>query len=80
MREGGFDQFAKNVKSLPRDERSVIIRSYFSGAYSYSLPQAMPGYFSTQLLQTMESFVKEYQNNGYQSYGDVVTKHSLDLR
>lgn len=80
MREGGFDQFAKNVKSLPRDERSVIIRSYFSGAYSYSLPQALPGYFSTQLLQTMESFVKEYQNNGYQSYGDVVTKHSLDLR
>jgi hypothetical protein len=80
MREGGFDRFAENVKRLPRDERSVIIRSYFSGAYGLSLPQALPGYFSTQLLQTMESFVKEYQSDGYQTYADVVNKHSLDLR
>jgi hypothetical protein len=80
MREGGFDRFAENVRLLPRDERSVIIRSYFSGAYGYSHPQAMPGYYSTQLLQTMESLVKEYASGGYQTYADVVNKHSLDLR
>ena len=80
MREGGFDRFAQTVKSLPRNERSVIIRSYFSGAYGYAFPQALPGYFSAQLLQTMDSFVKEYTSNGYQSYGDLITKHALDLR
>jgi len=80
MREGSFDRFAENVKQLPRDDRSVIIRSYFSGGYGYSHPQSVPGYYSTQLLQTMESLVKEYGSGGYQTYSDVVNKHSLDLR
>lgn len=75
-----FDKFAANVKTLPRDERSVIIRSYFNGTWGYAHPQTIGGYYSTQLLQTMDSFVKEFAAGGYQSYTDVVGKHSLDLR
>lgn len=80
MLEGGFEQFVQNVKQLPRDERSVIIRSYFSGGYGYRHPQAVPGYYSSQLLQPIESLVREYARGGIRSYGELVTKDSLELR
>jgi hypothetical protein len=75
-----FKRFAENVSLLPRHERSVIIRSYFNGAWGYEHPQSVNGYYSTQLLQTMESFVKEYSSGGYKSYSDLVSKHILELR
>ena len=75
-----FDKFAGNVNALPRDAGSVIIRSYFNGTWGYAHPQSVTGYYSTQLLQTMDSFVKEFGAGGYQSYQDVIGKHSLDLR
>lgn len=79
-RDEDFGRFAENIKLLPRDERSVIIRSYFNGSWGYSHPQTVNGYYSTQLLQTMDSFVKEYAAGGYESYTDLVGKHILDLR
>lgn len=75
-----FDRFARNVQALPRDANSVIIRSYFNGTWGYAHPQTVSGYYSTQLLQTMESFVKEHASGGYQSYNDVISKHLLELR
>ena len=80
MREGSFEAFAENAKTLPRNERSVIIRSYFNGPYSYGHPQWVPGYFSTQILQTLESFATEYTRGGYTDYLALVTRHSLPLR
>jgi hypothetical protein len=74
-----FKRFAENVSLLPHNERSVIIRSYFNGAWGYEHPQSVNGYYSTQLLQTMESFVKEYSSGGYKSYSDLISKHNLDL-
>ncbi|MGH9800672.1 MAG: hypothetical protein ACRD82_09930, partial [Blastocatellia bacterium] len=75
-----FDRFAASVKLLPREANSVIIRSYFNGTFGYAHPQSVSGYYSTQLLQTMDSFVKEFSAGGLQSYTDVISKHSLDLR
>lgn len=80
FRDDEFNRFAENVSLLPRDERSVIIRSYFNGVWRYEHPQSVNGYYSTQLLQTMESFVKEYSSGGYKSYSDLVGKHILELR
>jgi len=80
MRDGRFGRFAENVARLPRDGRSVIVRSYFGGRFGGAHPQAVPGYFSTQLLQTVESFVREQAAGGYRSYADVVSKHALALR
>ena len=79
MRRGRFDHFAENVRRLPRTESSVIIRSYFN-RFTSTHPQSVPGYASTQLLQTLDSLVDEYERDGYQSYWDLITKHSLDLR
>jgi hypothetical protein len=75
-----FDKFATNVKALPRTANSIIIRSYFNGTFGYAHPQSVSGYYSTQLLQTMDSFVKEFSAGGLQSYTDVISKHSLELR
>ncbi|HEY8459639.1 MAG TPA: hypothetical protein VIM99_04620 [Blastocatellia bacterium] len=75
-----FKRFAENVSLLPRHDRSVIIRSYFNGAWGYEHPQSVNGYYSTQLLQTMESFVKEFSSGGYRTYSDLVSKHILELR
>ena len=80
MREGSFDAFAATVRTLPRDSRSVIIRSYFGGGFYGSHPQSVPGYFSTQLLQTVETFVAESAKGGYATYMDLVSKHNLDLK
>jgi hypothetical protein len=75
-----FKRFAENVSLLPRNDRSVIIRSYFNGAWGYEHPQSVSGYYSTQLLQTMDSFVKEFSAGGYTSYSDLIGKHMLELR
>jgi hypothetical protein len=80
FKDDEFDRFAQNVSRLPRNEHSVIIRSYFNGTWGYDHPQSVSGYYSTQLLQTMDSFVKEYSSGGYKSYQDLVGKHTLDLR
>ncbi|MFN0085756.1 MAG: hypothetical protein ACKVX9_10240 [Blastocatellia bacterium] len=79
-REDDFSRFAENVKLLPHDANTVIIRSYFNGTWGYSHPQTVSGYYSTQLLQTMESFLREYASGGYDSYSDLIGKHNLDLR
>ncbi len=79
FRRGRFDRFAENLRHLPYTEHSVIIRSYFN-RFSSGHPQTVPGYASTQLLQTIESLVEEHQRGGYPSYWELINKHSLDLR
>jgi hypothetical protein len=80
MREGSFDTFAASVRTLPHDSRSVIIRSYFGGGFYGSHPQSVPGYFSTQLLQTVDTFVAEAARGGYATYMDLVSKHNVELK
>jgi hypothetical protein len=51
MRDGTFGRFAQNMKLLPRDERTVIIRSVFAaGRFGGVHPLWMPGYNSASLL------------------------------
>jgi hypothetical protein len=80
MREGTFDTFASSVRAIPRDSRSVIIRSYFGGGFYGPHPQSVPGYFSTQLLQTLDTFASESAKGGYATYIDLVSKHNIALK
>jgi hypothetical protein len=79
MREGSFDAFAASVRTLPFNAHSVIIRSYFGGGFYGSHPQSVPGYFSTQLLQTVDTFASEVARGGYAPYQDLVLKHFEQL-
>ena len=80
MREATFDAYAATVRALPHDTRSVIIRSYFGGGFYGPHPQSVPGYFSTQLLQTVDTFVSESARGGYSTYMDLVSKHNVPLK
>lgn len=72
MRDGTFQRFARNVAQLPRDEHSVILRSYFRRNFGFTPAEAVPGYLSVQLLQSMDEFVVRAEAGAYRSYLDVI--------
>jgi hypothetical protein len=79
QRQGTFEKFIENVKSLPVNNRSVIIRSYFNyGGPRH--PQAEGDHFSTQLLQKIEDLIKLCDGGGCEAYSDIVTRDSIVLR
>lgn len=69
----GFEAFARNVVQLPRDARSVIIRSYFGRQFGDAHPLAVPGFMSVQLLQPLDDFAARSRNGGWPSYRALVT-------
>lgn len=80
MRGDEFERFGRNVSSLPRGAKSVLIRSYFSNSWGRSHPMSVSGYYSTQLLTRLETFVTEFTAGGFRGYTDVVSKGLLPLR
>ena len=69
---GSFEQFSdfvKNVKKLPTDERSLLLRSTFS---YYDPPARLPGYQLCNFLQKVPVFLKEFDQGRYQSYWDLI--------
>ncbi len=79
QRQGTFDKFVENVKSLPIDSRSVIIRSYFN-YYAPAHPQAEPNHYSTQLMERIDDLIKQCAAGECDSYNDIVTKNSILLK
>lgn len=73
-----FDQYAENLSALPWAEDGVIIRSYFSGIQPH--PNRVEGYYSSQLLQGIESFFLRLSGDGYRDYWDMVTDQVISLR
>ncbi len=78
LRDGGFPAYATTVSALPRNSRSMIIRSFFGGGGSH--PESVPGYYSTQLLQTIDSFADDTRRTKIVSYRQLVQLHFLPLR
>ncbi|MEK6289436.1 MAG: hypothetical protein AABO57_27295 [Acidobacteriota bacterium] len=79
QRQGTFDKFVENLKALPIDNRSVIIRSYFN-YYAPAHPQAEPNHFSTQLMERIDDLIKQCAGGECDSYNDIVTKNSIMLK
>ena len=72
VRDGGFDQFAANVLRLPRDAKSVIIRSCFNACRG-AHPNAVSGYYSVQMTQLVDSFAALRASRRLNGYFDVVS-------
>jgi hypothetical protein len=72
-RDGGFDEYARNVKTLPHDSTSVIIRSFFGrfGA-SHPLYVAGRGSVSTSMIEPMNSFLRAFAAGELTSYSALV--------
>jgi hypothetical protein len=75
-------KFVENLKALPIDDKSVIIRSYFNYAYYTEVhPQTVGNSFSVQLMQKIDSMLKDYaSDHPYDSYWDLATRRSLELK
>ena len=72
-RDGGFDEYARNVIALPRDTTSVIIRSYFGRlGMVHPLYVPGPGNISTSMIETIDSFAKRYAGGELHGYADLV--------
>lgn len=56
FRNGSFGAFADNVRSLPADSSSALIRSWFGRVPM--LPGAAPGHLSTQQLHRVDRFLR----------------------
>lgn len=69
MQQDSFAAFAENVRSLPRDERSLIIRSYLG--FGHRHPEAAPGHLLTTLLQPIDRFLRLYDAGDYRTYADL---------
>ena len=74
---GQFAQYAENMAGLPRDERSIIIRSYFPGRWGRH-PRAVEGYHTTQLLQRVRDFVEGNERGEFATYWDLVTRRMTE--
>ena len=80
-RQDTMGRWVDNLKTLPITDRSVIIRSYFNYAYYTSVhPQTIDNYFSVQILQTIESLIRDYDQKEYDSYYEMSTRRSLSLK
>jgi len=71
---GQFSDFVNNVKKLPVNDRSLIIRSTFS---FYGHPARLPGYQLCTLLQKLSVFLQDFDEGRYQSYRDLITTHYI---
>lgn len=74
-RDGGFDEYARNVKSLPHDSTSVIIRSYF-GRFGMTHPLYVQGRYSlsTSMIEPIDSFLRRVAAGEIRTYADLVFK------
>jgi hypothetical protein len=71
FRDGTFPRFVDNVKKLPRSDKSVIIRSLFGGM---SLPESVPGYYSTSAIQSINEFVANCGSTRCRGYYELLKK------
>jgi hypothetical protein len=71
FRDGSFPRFMDNVKKLPRSDKSVIIRSLFGGM---SLPESVPGYYSTSTIQTMNELVANCGATRCRGYSELLKR------
>jgi hypothetical protein len=71
-----FGAYVENVKRFPHHDRTLVIRSVFPSGGSRTLPQAVPGYYSTSLVQPFHVMLADIADGKYKSYGDLVTASS----
>src|SRR6266511_1802065 len=70
FQDGVFPRFVDNLAALPHNDRSVIVRSVFSGPAVWSMPGMLPGYASASLVQRVEDFL----SHKYSTYAQLLSQ------
>jgi hypothetical protein len=71
---GQFSGFVENVRKLPSNDRSLLIRSTFSW---YGHPARLPGYQLCTLLQKISVFLQDFDEGRYRNYRDLIMTHYI---
>lgn len=80
FRQDTMGRFVENLKSLPIDNRSLLIRSYFNYAYYTNVhPQTVDNHFSVQLLQGIEALIRGFESGEISDYYQLTTRGSVEL-
>ena len=72
FQDGVFARYADTVSAMPRNSRSLIVRSIFSGPGVWALPDTAPGYASASVTQRLDEFARDYAGRKYQTYQDLL--------
>jgi hypothetical protein len=67
FQDGVFPRYVENLATIPRNSRSLLIRSVFSGPAAWALPDTLPGYASASLVQRIDDFARR----NYRSYAEL---------
>ena len=74
FRDGTFPRFVENLRALPTDDGSVIIRSFFSRFRR--LPGTRPGHVSAQIVDAVPAFLQRWEEGRIPSYGALIREAS----
>ena len=77
FRSGTFPAFVANVRSLPGNPNSVLIRSVFNRTFAH--PQWVPGHLSVQLMQSFDAFLSYSTQPEMVGYWDLLESEHLPL-
>jgi hypothetical protein len=78
FRNGVFACFVSNVRQLPIDPTSVLIRSVSQRGQFH--PAYIAGHRSTMVLQRIALFLKDHDEGAHSSYWDMVTSNFIAPR
>lgn len=67
-----YATFTANVKAMPRDDKSLIVRVWFDQGKAH--PKQRTGHRTTQLVAGASAFVERSEKTPYRSYWQVVTE------
>ncbi len=80
FRQDTMGRFVENLKSLPMDANSTMIRSYFNYAYYTNVhPQTVDNHFSVQLLQPIQTLIRSFDSGEISDYYQLTTRGSVEL-
>ncbi len=72
---GNFQGFVENIRKLPTNEHSLLIRSTFS---FYRHPQQRSGYSLCTMLQYISVFLKDFDEGRFRDYWTMIRTHYID--
>ena len=74
-----FERFIENLRRLPFADSGVLIKSFFPGGFRGAHPAQVPGYYSTQVVQSVSGLLEGWDAGRYTSYWSIVTRDLVGM-
>ena len=70
FRQASFARWMANLRALPTSRDAIVVRSYFNRFRR--IPGTVPGYSSTQLVQSVPALLTAWEEDRIASYSDLI--------